>query len=158
MMTSMRRAGLLWALCVLSGPWQPTALAQSTDPEPAGFTQTQAAAGKIAYDRHCASCHGAGLQGAGITPGLAGDRFDVHWRGVPAGRLMSQLRRMPPENPGGLSAETYAGDATVVSEDVGRYAWGTLTVSRTGIIAYCGVTSGCWLTGPSMACLSDSIS
>ena len=44
------------------------------------FTAAQAAKGKTLYLDHCASCHGARLEGEHISPALAGDRFDRTWR------------------------------------------------------------------------------
>ena len=75
------------------------------------FTSDQAAEGRVLYGKHCATCHGAALQGEQITPALVGARFDRSWRGKPVGALAFHLRRMPPEPidaPGGLGDPVYS--------------------------------------------------
>lgn len=72
-------------------------LAQAT---PSGdsppFTAAQATAGAGLYQRQCASCHGAQLEGLHLAPSLVGERFDRAWRGQTVDRLMFHVRRMPP--------------------------------------------------------------
>lgn len=105
-MKSVRRACLVAVLILQLGPWQSSSLAQ----EGPRFTQAQAAAGRTAYREHCASCHGARLEGVDVTPSLVGTRFDYTWRGKSAEILSFHLRRMPPESvaeSGSLSDETY---------------------------------------------------
>ncbi|MFP6598573.1 MAG: PQQ-binding-like beta-propeller repeat protein [Candidatus Hydrogenedentota bacterium] len=80
-------------------------LAQTLD-----FTEEQTAAGRQAYREHCASCHGANLEGADVAPGLVGSRFDYTWRGKSVETLAFHVRRMPPESvaeSGSLSEEMY---------------------------------------------------
>jgi alcohol dehydrogenase (cytochrome c) len=72
------------------------------------FTAQQAAAGRVAYEASCASCHLADLGGRNEAPPLAGAGFMSAW----GARTVSDLRaflqaEMPPENRGGLGEETY---------------------------------------------------
>jgi alcohol dehydrogenase (cytochrome c) len=108
-MTTTKRAwiggGCAVALCVGA-----VFLGQPVGAQGPAFTQAQAAAGAAAYKQHCASCHGADLEGQHLAPGLAGERFDRSWRGRAAGTLMFHLRRMPPNpgrEPGGLGDVVY---------------------------------------------------
>ena len=71
---------------------------------PPVFTDAQAASGGTAYKQHCASCHGAQLEGQHLAPALTGDRFDRTWGGKTADALMFQLRRMPPQLSGQAAA------------------------------------------------------
>jgi PQQ-dependent dehydrogenase (methanol/ethanol family) len=111
-MTFWHRIGVFLAPLLLLGQRQADCLAQTSDSKPApGFSKSQAAAGRTAYDAHCADCHGEKLEGLDISPALAGARFDQTWRGKSAANLSFHLRRMPPESvaePGSLSDETYA--------------------------------------------------
>ena len=94
----------LWTLEVVG-------LGQTASPRPSTFTEAQASAGSAAYRQHCASCHGAQLEGQHLAPSLAGERFDRTWGGKTADSLMFHVRRMPPKPggvPGGLDEETYA--------------------------------------------------
>jgi alcohol dehydrogenase (cytochrome c) len=75
------------------------------------FTEAQVSAGNAAYRQHCASCHGARLEGLHLAQSLIGERFDRAWRGKTAATLMFHLRRMPPTpgaTSGSLSDDTYA--------------------------------------------------
>ena len=75
------------------------------------FTRDQAREGRAAYREHCASCHGAKLEGLHLSPALAGARFDQMWRGRSADVLALNVRRMPPEtvaDPGSIDDRTYA--------------------------------------------------
>lgn len=77
--------------------------------EAPAFTLQQARAGSAQYQAHCASCHGAHLQGV-AAPSLAGDDFMHRWgdgkRSV--GDLYALIRnRMPKQAPGSLSQPTY---------------------------------------------------
>ena len=105
-----RRTRLSHLLFALLGPGT-AVLAQSAAGTPVSFTSSQAAAGKEAYGLHCASCHGADLEGVELAPALAGERFALEWAGKGAGDLFAHVRRMPMPpigKPGSLSAETYA--------------------------------------------------
>jgi alcohol dehydrogenase (cytochrome c) len=72
------------------------------------FTTEQAAAGRTAYDATCAACHGATLRQLPNAL-LAGPEFIGRWGTRGTGELIAQTRStMPPDNPGGLPADTYA--------------------------------------------------
>ena len=76
---------------------------------PAGaFTATQADAGRSAYQANCASCHNADLSGSGNAAPLAGTLFMGGWGSRSPKDLIDFMQgAMPPNNPGGLTAETY---------------------------------------------------
>jgi len=44
------------------------------------YSQTQMNRGRIAYDRHCRSCHGSDMQGGGQEPPLVSSLFLDAWR------------------------------------------------------------------------------
>ncbi|HSC14121.1 MAG TPA: PQQ-binding-like beta-propeller repeat protein, partial [Gammaproteobacteria bacterium] len=71
------------------------------------FTTEQAAAGRAAYEQTCASCHGASLRQLPNAL-LAGPEFVGRWGNRATSDLVRQARStMPPDNPGGLPADTY---------------------------------------------------
>jgi alcohol dehydrogenase (cytochrome c) len=77
-------------------------------PTEALFTSTQAVAGKTAYERNCANCHGAGVDD-GNAPALRGAAFLGKYAGKPAADLFTYVSmNMPKGNPGSLNAADYA--------------------------------------------------
>ncbi|TDJ34501.1 MAG: hypothetical protein E2O61_10605 [Gammaproteobacteria bacterium] len=105
---TLRHAGFSWTLFVLIMQWHSYSLAQVIHEQASSFAQTSA--GRTAYDQHCASCHGASLEGLALAPSLAGERFAVQWAGKSVDVLFSHMRRMPLQpvaEPGSLTEETY---------------------------------------------------
>ena len=103
---SGRKPLFLWVLLLGAAAWSSPSWADAPS-----FTADQATKGKALYQKHCATCHGARLEGEQVSPALTGARFDQMWRGKSAGVLSFHLRRMPPEPvdaPGGLGDEIYA--------------------------------------------------
>jgi hypothetical protein len=73
------------------------------------YTEAQAARGAAVYGKECASCHGAGLEGDGVAPALAGSEFLTNWNGTTVGDLFDRMRiSMPPGNPSSVPAESKA--------------------------------------------------
>jgi alcohol dehydrogenase (cytochrome c) len=111
----------LWAWNVVGSGQTPPATQLAT------FTEAQSGAGSAAYRQHCASCHGAQLEGLHLSPALSGERFDRTWGGKTVDTLMFQLRRMPPQQGGGsaaLSDATYANILAYLLEANGQAAGG----------------------------------
>src|SRR5215210_2143633 len=110
-MRTIRRAGIYSCCAVVLCAWEAVSFGQTPSARPPVFTQAQVTAGSAAYRQHCASCHGADLEGSHLSPSLTGERFDRAWRGKSADALMFHLRRMPPQpraTSGGLGDDTYA--------------------------------------------------
>src|SRR5947207_11105364 len=96
------------AIAAAAGWWSAAARAQQPA-APAPYTEQQAAAGQAAYAQSCAGCHGRTLAGAGEAPPLTGAAFMGSWGSQTTGELFNRIRlSMPPENPNGLSSDTYA--------------------------------------------------
>jgi mono/diheme cytochrome c family protein len=73
------------------------------------YTQGQADGGKALYAQHCASCHGAKLDGSGTAPPLEGADFKGNWNGQTADDLFEKIQTsMPADQPGSLSREQNA--------------------------------------------------
>ena len=90
-------------LSSLSLASQPAAPGQT-----ATFTAAQAALGRAAYDRDCASCHGANLDDAEFAPPVKGPAFSSNWAGQSIASLLTYLRTtMPSDRPGQLSEVEY---------------------------------------------------
>ena len=78
-------------------------------PAEALFTSAQAVAGKAAYQRNCANCHGAAVDDGNSAPPLRGAAFLGKYAGKPAADLFTYVvTKMPPGNPGGLAGAEYA--------------------------------------------------
>ena len=68
------------------------------------FTAAQADRGGAVYAQSCANCHGAGLEGADMSPALAGAAFMASWNDLTLGDLFERIRiSMPADRPGTLS-------------------------------------------------------
>jgi alcohol dehydrogenase (cytochrome c) len=75
----------------------------------ATFTADQAALGKAAYAKNCASCHGQELSGGEFASSLRGASFSQNWGGKTAEALFTYIStKMPPASPGALGDQTYA--------------------------------------------------
>ena len=73
------------------------------------YTVAQAERGAEQYAARCASCHSADLRGNSNSPSLRGMAFMFIWEGKSVGELFTKMRsEMPTDQPGGLSASTYA--------------------------------------------------
>jgi alcohol dehydrogenase (cytochrome c) len=78
-------------------------------PGDALFTSAQAVAGKAAYERNCANCHGANVDDGSSAPPLRGAAFLGKYAGKPASELFTYVStKMPASNPGSLSGAEYA--------------------------------------------------
>ncbi|HET9363142.1 MAG TPA: cytochrome c [Vicinamibacterales bacterium] len=76
------------------------------------FTRAQAERGRLSYREHCATCHGADLQGAEYKA-LQGNRFWTDYQEAPLDYLLGQISRNMPHSEDGslkgtLGASTYA--------------------------------------------------
>lgn len=75
--------------------------AAETELTPLSFTSAQAIGGGANYQRACASCHGAQLEGTS-APGLSGANFS--WRDRPVSEFHAYIQDlMPADAPGTLS-------------------------------------------------------
>ncbi len=94
-------------------------LARPAAPEPAPappptsvldgiFTEAQAERGRVAYNAQCAECHGEGLGGGEMAPGLTGVAFRFRWRGLKVADIYDSVQStMPPEEPATLGDQAY---------------------------------------------------
>ena len=74
------------------------------------YTEVQATRGEELYGRHCAECHGSGLDGDAVTeiPALAFDSFMQRWSAKNVDDLLARMQRaMPPSAPGSLTRPQY---------------------------------------------------
>lgn len=73
------------------------------------YSEAQAARGKAAYEKECASCHGSDLAGAGLAPALIADAFAERWKDGPVGDIFIVTKAtMPQDRPSTLTDEEYA--------------------------------------------------
>jgi S-disulfanyl-L-cysteine oxidoreductase SoxD len=70
------------------------------------YTEEQAKRGDLVYQKECAACHGAMLNGGESSPPLAGSAFLANWNGLSMGDLFDRIRKtMPQSNPGRLTRQ-----------------------------------------------------
>ena len=94
------------------------------------YTEEQATRGADVYAKECASCHGAGLEGDGFAPALAGTEFLSNWNGTTLGDLFDRIRiSMPPGNPASVPTQ---GKADIVAHllKANRYPAGKTEVAK----------------------------
>jgi mono/diheme cytochrome c family protein len=86
------------------------------------FTAQQAAAGKVAYAKNCASCHMPDLSGSNEIPPLAGEAFMGTWGTRSTKDLFDYMSAAMPYGGPSLSAETYTVIAAYVLQSNGAAA------------------------------------
>jgi PQQ-dependent dehydrogenase (s-GDH family) len=89
-------------------PQEPSEPKQATPGVAPQFTAQQAAAGKPAYDSHCAVCHGSTLRNGTFGTPLAGEYFEGKWSGKTVRAFYDKVRTMPPAAPESLPENVYA--------------------------------------------------
>ncbi len=73
------------------------------------YTAQQAAHGQAVYIDQCQGCHGDALDNGEYAAPLRGPVFTAHWGGKGLDAPFDFMtQQMPPTNPGGLDASTYA--------------------------------------------------
>lgn len=111
--------GAVAALIMVDSPAYRSAQARGGAPQGGGrgavppaealFTSAQAVAGKPAYERNCAGCHGASVDDGTSAPPLRGAAFLGKYAGKPAADLFTYVStKMPPNGPGSLGGAEYA--------------------------------------------------
>ena len=72
------------------------------------YSESQAERGRVAYARHCASCHAADLSGSLEARALAGPRFMQDWSEDTVDTLYTRIRNlMPFDDPATLPDDIY---------------------------------------------------
>jgi len=106
------------AIALLAG-----SIAYAEKNAPSG-AEAQLASAKQAYQRNCAMCHGADLNGGQFGPTLKGAAFLGKWGGVSLGEMRDYIRSsMPPGNTGNLPDGTYDALAALILKENGGGAY-----------------------------------
>ena len=141
--TVLKTRAAAWLIAGLAGAPLSLALAQSAR-QPAPFTAAQATAGKAAYDKSCAGCHGVNLEGAGPAVTLKGTAFLGRYGGEPVEKLFTAVRRMPPA--GGVDAATSVNILAFLLQQNGGTAGARelpgVTEAQTGMVTPGGAAAG----------------
>jgi quinoprotein glucose dehydrogenase len=100
------------------------------------YTEAQAQRGRGFYAEHCASCHGANLEGAEHRA-LKGDRFWATWQDTTVERLLTHVSTNMPHSEDGslkgtLGARVYA-DIVAYILNTNQFPAGTSELSETSI-------------------------
>ena len=68
------------------------------------YTEAQSKRGETTYLAMCGNCHGAELEGADMSPPLAGATFSSNWNELTMGDLAERIRiSMPADRPGSMT-------------------------------------------------------
>ena len=98
-------ASLAALFAVIGMPWSSgRGVAAQRSTADAVYTEEQASRGQALFGRKCQECHGDGLEGGSMAPGLRGSAFLAPWQGKPLRRLYSRIiSTMPPDDAGSLT-------------------------------------------------------
>ena len=83
-------------------------LLEAQESPPPVFTTEQAEAGRVAYAKHCASCHMPDLSGDNERPPLVGTSFMTTWGSRSTKEFVAYMSGAMPYGAPALDAETYA--------------------------------------------------
>jgi mono/diheme cytochrome c family protein len=83
-------------------------LLEAQEPRPPVFTTEQAEAGRVAYAKHCASCHMPDLSGDNERPPLVGTSFMTTWGSRSTKEFLAYMSGSMPYGAPALDAEAYA--------------------------------------------------
>ena len=130
-----RRLAVVAGLAALAVAVGFTAAAGAQPPSGGAFLDTQAASGRTAYGRSCASCHGATLRGAAHGPELIGRGFLNNWGPQTAAALYAYVRaEMPPGLGGSLSNAAYLNIVAYLLQENGHAAGSQALAADAGAI------------------------
>jgi mono/diheme cytochrome c family protein len=94
------------------------------------YSEPQAARGKAAYEKECASCHGTDLAGGGLAPSLVADAFAERWKDGPVGDIFIVTKAtMPQDRPSTLTDDVYA-DIVAYLLRASKYPSGSQDLSK----------------------------
>jgi S-disulfanyl-L-cysteine oxidoreductase SoxD len=97
-------AALVWVIASAVASGQGAAARTTWD---GVFSKDQARRGEEAANEHCVKCHGDGLAGKEMSPGLEGPEFFNSWEGTSVADFYTRVREtMPLDAPNSLSAST----------------------------------------------------
>ena len=98
------------------------------------YTAAQAASGRAVYERECAACHQANLQGSFEAPQLAGESFLRFWADLsPADLFARTSSSMPPGEEGALTDEEHLDVVAYLLAANGAPAGGTALTEATAV-------------------------
>jgi len=107
------------------------------------YSEAQARRGQNVYDRNCARCHGAGLDGGGGAPALRTFTFLDAWREDYLNSLFLHIQtRMPPGSLAGTLKEDQYTDIVAYILEINKFPAGPGELTRAGL-------DTTLLTGPS---------
>ena len=107
----MKNVAAIFILAALTAPLGGELRAQAPAAESRSvwdgvYTDEQAKRGEPVYQKECAACHGATLNGGESAPPLTGGAFLANWNGLTMGDLFDRIRKtMPQSNPGRLTRQ-----------------------------------------------------
>ena len=108
-------------------------LLDAQQPRPAVFTTEQAEAGRVAYAKHCASCHMPDLTGDNERPPLVGTGFMTTWGGRSTKEFLAYMTGAMPYGGPALDAETYASLTAYILQSNGASAGSELLGASTDV-------------------------
>jgi mono/diheme cytochrome c family protein len=108
-------------------------LLEAQQPRSAVFTTEQAEAGRMAYAKHCASCHMPDLSGDNERPPLLGTGFITTWGGRSTKEFLAYMTGAMPYGAPALDAETYASLTAYILQSNGASAGGQALSASTDV-------------------------
>ena len=108
-------------------------LLEAQEPRSPVFTTEQAEAGRVAYAKHCASCHMPDLSGDNERPPLVGTSFMTTWGSRSTKEFLAYMTGAMPYGAPALDANTYATLTAYILQSNGASAGGQALSASTDV-------------------------